>query len=205
MASINQNNNNNISNNNIDKMTKLFWLIYNSKETLWGDFKNPKFVTENAHIINYLVKSLHHQLSPNEIIQFIEQQWCRVNVFPACHQPSISNDSEMFKMINILKKENQNLKERLNHYEPVNLYCLNVDQLNSLSLKFNKQIEKIEQIIKEKYDRKSQCIICRDADKNIVIQDCGHFVLCADCEPKLPHKICPQCQRSYTNTFKVRL
>ena len=235
-----------------DKMTQLFWLIYNSKETLWGEFTNPKFITKNEKILNYLVKSLNNELSANEIIKFLEKEWhyitgdtdsknvddykfeCFNNNRKAhtdkvvqaawnkkwnehienCSTPpppSAASNLEILKMFHAvtdenhkLKEQNQNLQQRLNQYEPTNLYSLSIDELESLSLTFTKQIEKIDNIIQQIYDRQIKCIVCIDADKNIVIQDCGHFVLCANCESKLLKKSCPRCQRSYSNTFKIK-
>ena len=192
-----------------EKMAKLFWLIYNSKETLWGEFKNPKFITENPQIINYLVKSLNNELDADEIIEFINHQWAHLTCTPSLWNipsiPTNSNIDSLKEENQNLKEENQNLKQRLKQYEPSNLYCLSIDQLNSLSMTFINKISKIDQVMQEIYDRKIKCIICRAIDKDIIIQDCGHFILCVNCESKLSPKICPQCQRSYTNTFKIRL
>lgn len=233
-----------------DKMTQLFWLIYNSKETFYGEFSNPKFITENKQTVKYLVKSLNNQLNANEIITIIQQHWYHLagdaknennndkfkcfNKNRKAHTdkvvqaawdkkwnqhienastpppPSAATNLEILKMFHIsseenakLKEENKHLQQRLNQYEPTNLYSMSIDELKALSLSFSKKIDKIDIIIQQIYDRKIKCIVCIDSNKNIVIQDCGHFVLCANCESKLPKKICPQCQRSYTNTFKI--
>ena len=244
-----------------EQITELFWFIYNSKETLFGEFSNPKFITENPKKVNYLVKSMQNRLNGHEIKKFIEKEWhyfadansrnqqkfnlsfAAFNSNRKAHTdkllqaawnqkskqhidnastpppPSQATNLEILKMFRNLKEENENLKEenenlkvenkivkqRLNEYEGTNLFSLSIDQLNSLSSKLNQQMQKINNIIQQTCDLKTKCSICMDAEKNIVIQDCGHFVLCANCATNLSKKVCPQCQRAYTNTFQIRL
>ena len=55
--------------------THLFWIIYNSPQTRYGDFDDPDFIVTNDDILTYLQISLGYRMSINEIKEFVLQEW----------------------------------------------------------------------------------------------------------------------------------
>ena len=99
-----------------------------------------------------------------------------------------------------MKQKLESVKEYIQ-----NIDVLNVEQLDTLSQRFEYKLAKIKKAKQRIYDNQLSCVICMDKRRNIVIQGCNHFVICDECERKLVLNKCPQCQRAYSNIIKLRL
>eukprot|EP01083_Nonionella_stella_P088729 247484_1 len=110
--------------------------------------------------------------------------------------------------LEMLNKENE-----MRHHNKMNLYNLQMEEFDKLSLE---QLDELElklygglNMIKEARDRllenKLYCIICLKNAKNMFIQECGHMDICNQCEQNLPSKVCPRCQKAFVNITKVNI
>ena len=52
-------------------------------------------------------------------------------------------------------------------------------------------------------DQKIQCVKCGVNDRNIVILQCSHLLLCDGCELSMQIKKCPKCNVSYQKVLKI--
>ena len=80
-----------------------------------------------------------------------------------------------------------------------------MEQLDELKLIFQNKLDEIQDAKERLLESERYCMICMDNRKNIVIQGCNDFVLCDKCEQNLHPKICPQCQKPYTNVLKLKI
>lgn len=53
----------------------LFWIIYNSPQTKYGDFDDPDFIVKDDSILRYLQISLGYRMTISEIKEFVLQEW----------------------------------------------------------------------------------------------------------------------------------
>jgi len=51
-------------------------------------------------------------------------------------------------------------------------------------------------------DSEKECMICMDAEKNTLLDPCGHTV-CADCAEKLKRKPCPFCKKKVKKSIRI--
>lgn len=182
-----------------DQMVELFRIIYTSAETNWGDFPDHKFITENQQIMNFLADECQLPLSKDQIIKFVKHEWPEKEPWNKICQLQ----TEKKEQIEALQQKIYSLQQHINSYEPNNLFVLGIDELDKIKSNLVSQIAKVENAKQIIYDQQILCIICMDVQKNIIIKDCGHFVICESCENKLSAKNCPQCQTPYTTTFKI--
>ena len=84
--------------------THLFWIIYNSKETKYGNFDNTDFIINNDNILTYLQISLGYRMTINEIKEFILQEW---NFGQEWNEDDYSDDNEVQADLEIGKNLNK--------------------------------------------------------------------------------------------------
>lgn len=83
--------------------THLFWIIYNSEQTKYGEFDDPNFIVKNNQILNYLQISLGYRMSINEIKEFVLQEWYFGDV-DGLNEDNYSDDNEVEAELEIGKK-----------------------------------------------------------------------------------------------------
>ena len=58
----------------------LFFIIYNSSETKFGEFDHPDFIIKNDSILTYLQTSLGYRMSKKEIVEIVVHEWFSDNI-----------------------------------------------------------------------------------------------------------------------------
>ena len=54
-------------------------------------------------------------------------------------------------------------------------------------------------------DQKMKCIICKQRDKNVILNGCNHLDICSECEKRLAANLCPSCFTEYDEAFVINL
>ena len=73
----------------------------------------------------------------------------------------------------------------------------------------NKIQEKFKMMDKDKFittqGKDFKCMVCRNKQKNIILQPCSHLVMCKTCVEKSKEKEqnCPLCKQKYTETIEI--
>eukprot|EP01083_Nonionella_stella_P145225 454683_1 len=109
--------------------------------------------------------------------------------------------------------EMSNKENEMRHHNKMNLYnlqmeefdVLSLEQLNELELKLHSGLNMIKEARDRLLENKLYCIICLKNAKNMFIQECGHMDICNQCEQNLPSKVCPRCQKAFVNITKVNI
>eukprot|EP01083_Nonionella_stella_P182332 655769_1 len=109
--------------------------------------------------------------------------------------------------------EMSNKENEMRHHNKMNLYnlqmeefdVLSLEQLNELELKLHGGLNMIKEARDRLLENKLYCIICLKNAKNMFIQECGHMDICNQCEQNLPSKVCPRCQKAFVNITKVNI
>eukprot|EP01084_Bolivina_argentea_P155152 270401_1 len=120
---------------------------------------------------------------------------------------SISINSAVQHEIESLKNENVKLKKeikKLNCSEK-EICKLNLQELNELETKLKNGLNVIYEVKEKLYKSRFYCILCEKNQKNVLINQCNHFVLCSECEKKLEPRKCPICRVRFTQTTKLKL
>ena len=102
-----------------------------------------------------------------------------------------------------VKESKQKLDELKDYTQNIN--ALNIEQLDLLKQRFEYKLAKIAKAKEKIFESEVLCMICKDNQKNILIQGCNHYVICDKCENRLYRKRCPQCQKPYSNVIKVSI
>eukprot|EP01083_Nonionella_stella_P035227 96217_1 len=110
-----------------------------------------------------------------------------------------TNNHDLQKENDALKEEVDSIKKKLSlyHGKSAEINTLSLMELDSLDSTLQYAMNTVKEARERLLENKLMCIVCLKNEKNIVIQQCGHFDLCNECEQQLPKKICPRCQQTY--------
>lgn len=54
-------------------------------------------------------------------------------------------------------------------------------------------------------EQDTECIICFDEDKSVVLVPCGHYCLCVNCADRIRYDNCPMCRTPITQVVSYQL
>ena len=120
---------------------------------------------------------------------------------------SISINSAVQHEIETLKRKNIELENKIKilNCPTKQISKLNLEGLNELELKLQNDLRLIQKAKQKLYLNNFYCILCLKNQKNVVINQCNHFVLCYQCQINLKPKKCPICHCQFTNITTVEI
>eukprot|EP01089_Gocevia_fonbrunei_P004978 TRINITY_DN15097_c0_g1_i1.p1 TRINITY_DN15097_c0_g1~~TRINITY_DN15097_c0_g1_i1.p1 ORF type:complete len:154 (-),score=29.19 TRINITY_DN15097_c0_g1_i1:35-496(-) len=110
-------------------------------------------------------------------------------------EKSIKNDSPVPLLNTLLKKMKDASDSNLDVW-------MNSEAAQaSTQKKLSSIARKIQNFQERKRDDSRLCMICMDAEKQIVFSPCGHLVACVECAQQL--KSCPMCRKDIADRVRV--
>ena len=78
---------------------------------------------------------------------------------------------------------------------------LNENELILLQKKLQNSLLKVSNVMFKTIERKNNCVICFENERNEYFEPCGHYVCCKDCSRKIDQ--CPICKSNIANKRSI--